>query len=149
MVNSLTMNVLIVLSNALAIAVIFLIAVYLWLDKKRFHLERQFRAAEHLFGEWMQLAGEAADRKDILNAYRNTKNISAKYRAIGDMTRAVWGRETPAMKTLAEELSVFTGVYYTLAEKYNRQLNSRFTGRIARLLGFKKFPDIQMETEHV
>lgn len=143
------MNIIILLSNILAVAIIFLIVVYLWLDKERFHLERQFRAVEHLFNDWMTEASETASCESILAEYQTTKNISAKYRAVAHMSREVWGRETPSMKVLAEELSVFLGVYYALAEKYNRQLNSKFTGRIASFLGFKKFPDIQLETEHV
>lgn len=143
------MDICIILTNAVAIAVIFLIVVYLWLDKKRFYVERQFRAVEKQFDKWMTLALEAVSCEEAVEMYRRTKNISQKYRAIDHMSRAVWGRETPAMKELAEELHVFLGVYRALAEDYNRKLNSKFTGCVARFLGFKKFPDIKLETEHV
>lgn len=143
------MGICIFLANIAAIVVMFLIAVYLWLDKKRFHVERQFRAAEALFDEWMMRASEAVSCGEAAEAYRRTKNISAKYRAIDRASRAAWGHETPAMKETAEELHVFLGVYRALAEDYNRKLNSKFTGLIARFLGFKKFPDIKLETEHV
>ena len=143
------MDICIILANVLAVAVIFLIVVYLWLDKKRFHVERQFRAAEKLFDEWMERASEASFCEEAAATYRRTKNISEKYRAIDRMSRAAWGRALPAMKELGEELHVFLGVYRALAEDYNRKLNSKFTGHVARFLGFKKFPDIQLETEHV
>lgn len=143
------MDICIILVNVAAVAVMFLIVVYLWLDKKRFHVERQFRAAEKLFDEWMGLASKTVSCEETAATYRKTKNISEKYRAIDRVSQAVWGRETPAMKELAEELHVFLGVYRALAEDYNRKLNSKFTGPIARFLGFKKFPDIQLETEHV
>lgn len=143
------MDICIIFVNIAAIVVIFLIAVYLWLDKKRFHVERQFRAVEELFDEWMTLAAEAAPCSEAVVTYRKTKNISEKYRAIDVASRAAWGYETPAMQEIAEELHVFLGVYRALAENYNRKLNSKFTGRIARFLGFRKFPDIKLETEHV
>lgn len=148
-VNILTMDICIILTNIAAVAVMFLIVVYLWLDKKRFHVERQFRAAEELFDEWMALASEAVFCEEAAEDYRRTRNISAKYRAIDRASRAAWGHETAAMKKTAEELHVFLGVYRALAEDYNRKLNSKFTGAIARFLGFKKFPDIKLETEHV
>ena len=143
------MDICIILINIAVIVVIFLIAVYLWLDKKRFHVERQFRAVEPLFDRWIALAAEVALCGEAVETYRRTKNISEKYRAIDRASRAVWGYETPAMKETAEELHIFLGIYRSLAEGYNRKLNSKFTGRVARLLGFKKFPDIQLETEHV
>lgn len=149
MVNSLTMDILIILSNVLAIAVIFVIIVYLWLDKKRFYVERQFRAAEDLFDQWMTLASVMPSCDGAVNAYRNTKNVSRKYRAIDEVCQVVWGKETPEMKAIADELSVFLGVYRALAEDYNRRLNSKFTGYLAKFLGFKKFPNLQMETEYV
>ena len=143
------MNIWIMLSNLLAIAVIFVIIVYLWLDKKRFHAERQFRAVEDLFDEWMMLAAGSPSCADAVEVYRSTKNISKKYVAIYDACQAVWGAETPEMKSIAGELSVFLGVYGVLAEEYNRRLNSKFTGLLARFLGFKKLPNIQMEMEYV
>lgn len=143
------MDISIILANVAAIAIIFVIVVYLWLDKKRFRVENQFRAVGDLFDAWMELASALPGCEDAVTAYRRTKNVSAKYRAIGAACEAAWGRETPQMKDAAEELSVFLGVYHVLAEDYNRRLNSKFTGRIAAVLGFKKFPNIQMETEHV
>ena len=143
------MNIWIILSNLLAIAVIFVIIVYLWLDKKRFHIERQFRAVEDLFDEWMMLAADNPSCVESVKSYRSTKNISKKYAAIYDVCQTVWGDETPEMKSIAGELSVFLGVYGVLAEEYNRRLNSRFTGFLARFLGFKKLPNIQMEMEYV
>lgn len=143
------MNIIIILANIVTIAVVFLIIVYLWLDKKRFRVERQFRAAEELFDEWMELASAVLSDSNAVHEYRSTKNVSRKYRAIGEASQTVWGRETVAMKGVATELEVFLGVYHVLSEDYNRRLNSRFTGKIARVLGFKKFPNIQLETEHV
>ena len=149
MVNSLTMNIWIILSNLMAIAVIFVIIVYLWLDKKRFHVERQFRAVEDLFDEWMTLAADNPSCVKAVEEYHSTKNISKKYLAIYDICQIIWGVKTPEMKSIAGELSVFLGVYGVLAEEYNRRLNSKFTGPLARFLGFKKFPNIQMEMEDV
>lgn len=149
MVNSLTMDIWILLANVLAIAVIFVIIVYLWLDKKRFRVERQFRAAADLFDEWMALSANNPSCAESVQEYRSTKNISKKYAAIYDVSQAVWGEETPEMKSIAGELSVFLGVYGVLAEEYNRRLNSKFTGPLAKFLGFKKFPNIQMEMENV
>lgn len=143
------MNICIILANLAAVVLIFFIVVYLWLDRKRFHVERQFRAVKNLFDEWVALAEEAAPCEEAAEAYRRTKNISEKYRAIDRISWIVWGHEPPAMDALAEELRVFLGVYRALAENYNRKLNSKFTGRIAHILGFRKFPDIQLETEHV
>lgn len=148
-VNKLTMGICIVLANVAAIAVIFLIVVYLWLDKRRFHVERQFRAVEHLFDEWMGLASAVSGSEEVVVSYQTARNISEKYRAVGRMSEAVWGCETQKMKEIAGELGVFLGVYHALAEDYNRRLNSKITGRIATFLGFKKFPNIHMETEHV
>lgn len=139
----------IILANAAAVCIIFLIAVYLWLDKKRFQVERQFRVVADLFDGWMHCASAIPSCKDGAEAYFKTRNISAKYRAIGNVSQLAWGQETPEMKRIAEELGVFLGVYHALAENYNRRLNSRFTGKVARLLGFKKFPNIQLETDHV
>ena len=143
------MDIGIILVNVLAIVVIFFIIVYLWLDKKRFRVERQFRAVSDLFDEWMALALAIPSCGDAVRSYRSTKNISKKYRAIGIASRSAWGCETTEMKATAAELEVFLGVYHVLSEDYNRRLNSKFTGKIARILGFKKFPNIQMETEHV
>lgn len=149
MVKLLTMDIRIILANVAAVAVIFLIFVYLWLDKKRFHLERQFRAAEHLFDDWMDHARAIPSCELSVKDYTASRNITAKYWAVSAASRAAWGQETPEMKAIAEELLVFLGVYHSLAEEYNRRLNSRVTGPIARFLGFKKFPDIQLETDYV
>lgn len=143
------MNICIIFANLLAVVVIFVIVVYLWLDKKRFHVERQFRAVEDLFDEWMRLASVIPSCAEAGDAYRSTKNVSKKYRAIDEACQIVWGEETSEMKAIAGELEAFLGVYRALAEDYNRRLNSKFTGRLAGFLGFKKFPNIYMETEHV
>lgn len=143
------MNILIISANVIAVILIFLILVYLWLDKKRFHAESQFRAVRHLFDDWMDLAAVFPECSGAVSRYRKTKNVSEKYRAIGEVSRLVWGRETAEMLSIGDELSVFLGVYRALAEEYNRRLNSKFTGVIARFLGFKKLPDIQLESMHV
>ena len=143
------MDVFIIPANLMAIAGIFLIIVYLWLDRKRFFIERQFRAVKPLFDRWMELAALIPGCKPYVEEYCRTRDISAKYRAIGHASRAAWGHETREMAETAEELSVFLGVYHALAEEYNRRLNGKFTGKIAVFLGFKKFPNIQLETTYV
>ena len=143
------MNILIISANVIAILLIFLILTYLWLDKKRFHVESQFRAVRHLLDNWMNLADGFPECSDVVSRYHKTKNVSTKYCAIGEVSRLVWGRETPEMLSIGDELSVFLGVYCALAEEYNRRLNSKFTGTVARFLGFKKLPDLQLESMHV
>lgn len=143
------MDIWIILANIAALVIVFFIFVYLWLDKKRFHLERQFRAVAGLFDRWMDAARGLPGCDDAVAVYRQTKNITEKYRAVGIVSEKAWGYETDAMKAAAGELEVFLRVYNGLAEDYNRRLNSRFTGRIARTLGFKKLPDLKLETEHV
>lgn len=143
------MDFLIILCNIAVIVVLFLIVVYCWLDRKRFHVEAQFRAVRHLFDSWMTQASELPGCADFVAAYEKTGNISSKYRTIGEVNRIVWGHETLEMKKTAGELHVFLGVYQSLAEEYNRRLNSKFTGKVAALLGFKKFPNLQLETDNV
>lgn len=140
-------NILIILVDLAALALMGLIFVYLWLDKKRFHVERQFRAVEELFDEWMACAREIDGCGAAVDAYEKTRDVTKKYLAIGAVSEAAWGYETGRMKQLAAQLDVFLGVYHALAEEYNRRLNSRFTGRIARLLRFKKLPELKLETE--
>lgn len=143
------MDIWLILLNLVVIAGIFLIFVYLWLDKKRFHVERQFRAVRKLFDAWMDSAATIPACAACAEEYRGTGNISRKYAAVAAAAEKAWGSETAEMKAAAEELTVFLGVYHSLAEDYNRLMNSRFTGKIARLLGFKKLPDLKLETEHV
>ena len=149
LVKLLTMDIWIILANVAAIVIVFLILVFLWLDKKRFHIERQFRAVQPLFDHWMDSAAAVPGCEEYVIVYHRTRNVTEKYRAIGAVSNQAWGYETAAMKATAGELEVFLGVYNSLAEEYNRRLNSRFTGRIARLLGFQKLPDLKLETEHV
>lgn len=137
------------MANIAAIVVIFFILVYLWLDKQRFHIERQFRAAEPLFDRWMECARELPGCGEAVSAYFGTRNNTNKYRAVGIVSERAWGYETGEMKKIAEELAVFLGVYNALAEKYNRRLNSRFTGCVAGMLGFRKLPNLKLEAEHV
>lgn len=137
----------IILIDLAAMAVLFFIFVYLWLDKKRFHIERQFRVAKDLFDEWMACARTLDGCGAAVERYERTRDITKKYIAIGEASKAAWGYETERMKRLAAQLEVFLGVYHALAEEYNRRLNSRFTGRLARVLGFKKLPELKLETE--
>lgn len=143
------MDYFVILVNIVVTAVLFLIIVYCWLDRKRFHLEAQFRAVRPLFDRWMEQASDLPDCADFVAVYKKTRNVSAKYRAIGEVNQIAWGRETAEMKKIAGELHVFLGVYQSMAEEYNRRLNSKFTGKVAALLGFKKFPNLQLETDNV
>lgn len=141
------MDFLIILVDLAALALMGLIFVYLWLDKRRFHIERQFRAAKELFDEWMACAREIDGCGAAVDAYEKTHDVTKKYIAIGAASEKAWGYETARMKQLASQLEVFLGVYRALAEDYNRRLNSRFTGRIARFLRFEKLPELKLETE--
>lgn len=137
------------MANAAAIVVIFFILVYLWLDKQRFRIECQFRAAKPLFDRWMDCARDIPACNESVSVYYGTANVTKKYLTIGIVSEKAWGYETDEMKAIAGELTVFLGVYNALAEKYNRRLNSRFTGRVAGMLGFRKLPDLKLETAYV
>lgn len=137
----------IILVDLAAVAMLFCIFVYLWLDKKRFHIERQFRAVKELFDEWMRCARPIDGCGAAVERYERTRDVTKKYLAIGEVSEAAWGYETERMRQLAAQLDVFLGVYRALAEDYNRRLNSRFTGPLARVLGFKKLPELKLETE--
>lgn len=137
----------ILLVDLAALALMGLIFIYLWLDKKRFRVLRQFRAVRELFDEWMDGARTIEGCQALVEAYEKTRDVTKKYRAIGAVSEKVWGYETARMKRIASQLDVFLGVYRSLAEDYNRRLNSRFTGRVARFLRFEKLPELKLETE--
>lgn len=141
------MKVLYILLDAAVLVMIVLIAAYLIQDRRRFRVERQFSAVKSLFNEWMELGGTLDGGGDCAAAYRKTRNISKKYRCIAEMSRLVWGRETPRMTQLADELAPFCAVYEALAEDYDRHLMGKLRAPLMRVLGFRELPKLELTTQ--
>ena len=141
------MKALYILLDAAVLVMIVLIAAYLIQDRRRFRVERQFSAVKSLFNEWMELGGTLDGGGECAAAYRKTRNISKKYRCIAEMSRLVWGRETPRMTELANELAPFCAVYEALAGDYNRHLMGTLRAPFMRLLGFRELPKLELTTQ--
>ncbi len=141
------MKVLYILLDVLVLILIALIVVYLIQDRRRFRVERQFSAVKELFDKWMALGGALDGGGECAAAYRKTRNISKQYRCIAEMSRLVWGRETPRMTELADELAPFCTVYEALAGDYNRHLMGKLRAPIMRFLGFRELPKLELTTQ--
>jgi len=138
------MKYLLVLLDIFVVCVVFLILCYLIIDRSRFRVERQFIAVKALFDDWMEQGGRLEGCADTAAAYRKTRNISKKYRLIGEMSTLVWGRQTAEMEALAKELSPFCGVYEALAGPYNRRIGGRLRAPLMKLLGFQPLPGLEL-----
>lgn len=136
-----------ILLIAAVVAMIVLILTYLIEDRRRFRVERQFSAVKKLFDEWMALGGALDGCGECAEGYRKTRNVSKKYRRIAEMSRLVWGRETPRMEELAAALAPFCTVYNSLAEAYNRHLMGAVRAPVMRFLGFRELPKLDLTTQ--
>lgn len=137
----------IVLANILAAAVILLILVYLVNDRRRFQIERQFRAVQEPFDEWAALAGRIDGCGEDAAEYRETKSISRKYGLLATLHERTYLSRSMRMRQLEAELAPFCSVYNAMADKFNRRLGGRVSGPIMRLLGFRPFPKLAFEPE--
>lgn len=137
------MGILWILLDAVVLAGVVLIFVYLANDRRRFRVERQFSAVRSLFDEWVGGAAKLPGCEELAAQYRRTHNISKKYRLIGALTEQV-DCPTEKMQEISERLRVFCGVYYSLAEDYNRHLMGAIREPITHFLGFRPLPQIDM-----
>lgn len=140
-------NIGILLINVAAIVLIALIVAYLTQDRRRFRVERQFRAVEALMNEWVELASPLPGCGDPADEYRKTRDVSRKYRLIAALIRASHGKTSVRMQALEQELIPFTQIYAVLAEDYDRHLTGSLRGPVMRLLGFQPLPLLRFDAE--
>ncbi len=137
----------IVLANVLAVVMIVLIIVYLVNDRRRFQIERQFRAVREPFDEWAGLAGAVDGCGETAAAYREAKSVSEKYRLLALLYGQSRLNRSMRMRQLEAELAPFCSVYNGMAESFNRRLVGRASGPVMRLLGFRPLPALPFEPE--
>ena len=127
---------LIILGALASLAVIAVILFYNRLDRLRFYMERQILAARPKLDAWAACCGELSPGADA--AYQKARKGWEITAAVRDLAAAVT-RNTDQKLSLQEELLDFCHGYNSLAERYDRTLEGKITGRLAALLGFRPY----------
>ena len=135
----------IILVGLLVILMLAVIFVYNHYDRLRFRLERCYHAAREPLDQWVRLCAEQRGGDDA--GYSRCRNLADKTACIRALVEST---ETGEEKlTVQESLLEFCGSFNFQAEKYNRQLTTTLSGRLAGLLGFRPvgkidfYPDIR------
>lgn len=142
------------------LAVIVLIIVYDIFDRHRFRIERQFKYVRGALGDWAEatrtLAGLLPDYcepgvEETVERYFDSKKPVVKLGCIAQLYGMTEGLrdiemcEPEVAEKLAEklemevELSDFCVLYCELAAKFNKKLEKKPFGSIAKFLRFKPF----------
>lgn len=136
----------IILVNLAAVALVALILLYLITDRKRFRVERQYKAVKNLLDEWVRQAEKIPGCNDAAAAYFRTHSVSEKYRQLAVLISGTQGQGTEQMMEIGQQLDTFCQVYEALAEPYNRRLMGRIGGSLLHFLGFREFPLLRFDT---
>ena len=122
----------IILVGLLVVLMLAVIFVYNHYDRLRFRLERCYHAAREPLDQWVRLCAEQRGGDDA--GYSRCRKLADKTACIRALVEST---ETGEEKlTVQESLLEFCGSFNFQAEKYDRQLTTTLSGRLAGLLGF-------------
>lgn len=150
------MEILEVLSVLLVFIIILVIFAYECLDRHQFRIERQWKPVEQHFLDWLEaveyLSTENAEILALTWEFRKTRRIRDKA-ALADQILAKsayigqdegilakrqyqWNRK----EQIERELAGFVQVYNEFADIFNKKLEGKIYGIVAKLLRIRPYP---------
>lgn len=143
-------DVMIVLIALLCAAVIALIAVYSYLDRRRFYMDRLIQSARPALDRWARACGALSPGADgpYFQARRNWERTACLRRLVEEVPGS-----SPEKLEAQEDLLEFCHRYNKLAQRYDQTVQSPLLAPAARLFRFRPYgqldfyPDVRLQKD--
>ncbi len=138
-------NVGIILITLVVLAMLIVIFIYNYLDRRRFHLERMFKGHKALLDEWVRACEQL--RPGCGGAYFAAKKLPEQMECLRALVQSVTENSEDKLER-QEELLDFCYNFTSMSAGYDRALARPLIGKVGRLLGFRPvggldfYPDV-------